>query len=170
MSVLRSGTLARRAGRLEEALQRMHEAAAICGPDQDWERGQVLRELGEAARNSHEPRLAQTYYEQSVVLLRSSADALMLAHTIRHLGDVHAKQQHWSEAERCYVEALDIYRCHPSPGALDLANAIRAHAALKSEICQAVEARLLWAEAGALYESEGIAAGAEECRRRAESA
>jgi tetratricopeptide (TPR) repeat protein len=165
-SVLRSGIAARRAGHPDEALRRMNGAAAMCGPDQDFDRADVLRELGELARDSRDLNAAQSHYEEAVVLMRTS-DRLKLAHTIRHLGDVHAKQQHWPEAERCYVEALGIYRSHPSPGALDLANAIRSYAALKTETGQPEEARELWAEAGELYESEGIAAGVAECRRRA---
>ena len=64
-----------------------------------------------------------------------------MAHTIRHLGDLYAEQQH-----------------HPSPPPLDLANAIRAYASLKSELGETEAAQALWREAGALYQSEGIAA------------
>ena len=167
-SVLRSGTAARRAGRLSEALKCMNEAAALCGEDQDYERASVLRELGELARNGGDLTSAQAHYQQAAPLLRNSEDQLKLAHTIRHLGDVHAEQQHWPEAERCLIEALEIYRSHPSPIALDLANAVRAYAALKTETGHRKEARALWAEACKLYESEGIAAGVEECRRRAD--
>jgi tetratricopeptide (TPR) repeat protein len=167
-SVLGSGTAARRAGRLDEAWQRMNEAAAMCGPDQDYDRANVLRELGELARNRRDLNTAQAHYEEAVVLLQTSEDRLKFAHTIRHLGDVHAEQQHWPEAERCFITALDNYRGHPSPGALDLANAIRAYAALKTATGRREEARALWVEAGELYGAEGIAAGVEECRRRAD--
>ena len=166
--VLRSGTAARRAGRFVEALQRMNAAAAMCGPDQQITRAHVLRELGELARNTHDLKAAQAHYEQAVVLLRASDDRLTLAHTVRHLGDVHAERQHWPEAEECFAEALGIYRGYPAPAALDLANAIRSHAVLKTETGQREGARALWVEARELYEYEGIAAGVEECRRRAE--
>jgi tetratricopeptide (TPR) repeat protein len=146
----------------------MNEAAAMCGPDQQINRAHVLRELGELARNSHDLKAAQAHYEQAVVLLRSSDDRLKLAHTIRHLGDVHADRQHWPEAEECFAEALGIYRSHAAAGILDLANAIRSHAVLKTETGQREGARALWVEACELYESEGVAAGVEECRRRAE--
>ena len=52
------------------------------------------------------------------------------------------------------VEALDMHRSHPSPAVLDLANAIRSYAALKTQTAQHEEARVLWAEAGKLYEFE----------------
>jgi tetratricopeptide (TPR) repeat protein len=166
--VLRSGTSARRAGRFSEALERMNAAASMCGPDQQIARAHVLRELGELARNRHDLKAAQAHYEQAVVLLRASADRRTLAHAIRHLGDVHAEREHWPEAEECLAEALHIYRSQPSPGGLGLANAIRSYAVLKTESGQREVARALWVEAGELYESEGIAAGVEECRRRAE--
>ena len=167
VSALRRGIEARRAGQLSEALRCLNEAAAMCGPDRDDDRALVLRELAELARKSRDLNTAQARYEEAVVLLRTSEDRLTFAHTIRHLGDVEAEQQHWPEAEKCFLEALGIYRGHPSPDALDLANAIRAYAALKTETGQCEEARALWAEAGELYQTEGIAAGVEECRRRA---
>jgi tetratricopeptide (TPR) repeat protein len=165
-SVLRSGTSARRAGRLSEALQRLNEAAALCGPDQEIDRACVLRELGELARARHDLSAARARYEEAVALLRGSDRRLMLAHTIRHLGDVHVERRQWPEAEQCFVEALGIYRTHAAPGILDLANAIRARAVLKTETGQREEARALWTEAQELYASESIAAGVEECRRR----
>ena len=166
--VLRGGTSARRAGHLSEALHLMNKAAAMCGDDQAMNRAHVFRELGELARNSHDLNAAQAHYEEAVVLLRPLDDRLKLAHTIRHLGDVHVECGHWNEAERCFTEALNIYRNHPSPGALDLANAVRAYAALKTKLGHCDEARNLWVEAGELYQSEGITAGVEECRRRAD--
>jgi tetratricopeptide (TPR) repeat protein len=166
-SVLRSGIVARRAGQLHEAFDRMNAAAAMCGPEQASDRAHVLRELGELARDNRDLNTARSHYEEAVALLRTSGDRLKFAHTIRHLGDVHMKQQHWPEAGRCYIEALDIYRSHPSPGALDLANAIRSYAAWMTETGRREQARALWAEACGLYQSQGIVAGVEECRRRA---
>ncbi len=167
-SAVRAGILARQNGDLNEAGQHLNKAAGMCGPDHDYELAVTLRELGELARHNHDLSGAQAHYEQAVALLRASADRLKCAHTIRHLGDVHAEQQQWPEAERCFVEALNLYRSHPTPGALDLANAIRACAALKTATGRREEARALWVEAGELYESLGIAAGVEECRRQAD--
>jgi tetratricopeptide (TPR) repeat protein len=167
-SMLRSGTSARRAGHFAEALQRLNEATALCGPDQPIHRAHVLREPGELARNTHDLNAAQAHYKAAIALLRASDDQLKLAHTIRHLGDVHAQRQQWTEAEECFAEALAVYRNHPATGALDLANAIRSHALLNTRTGQRDAARALWREAGKLYESEGIAAGVEECRRQAE--
>ena len=160
-ALLRGSLAARRHGQFEEARQQLDEAATLCTPDQLLERAYVLREQGELARATGDRSTAQCHYEQAVALLRAAGDPLKLAHTIRHLGDLHAEQHHQDPADACFAEALSLYRSHPSPPPLDLANAIRAYASLKSDPS-------LWLEAAALYESEGIAAGAEECRRRAQ--
>ncbi len=165
-SILRRGVSARRGGDLAEALRLMNEAVGLCGADQPQERAYVERELGELARQRGEFGAARAHYEQAVLLLRSGEDGLKLAHTIRHLGDVHAEQRNLSAADEWFVEALRIYRSYPSPPTLDLANAIRAYAALKSERGDHEAARPLWAEAGQLYAAVGIAEGVDECRRR----
>jgi tetratricopeptide (TPR) repeat protein len=128
---------------------------------------QILRELGELARDRNDRQTAIMHYEQAIALLRVSADELKLAHSIRHLGDIYAEAQNWTEADHCLSEAMGIYRGHPSPHPLDLANAIRSYAVVKAEISPREEARALWVEAGELYDAAGIAAGVEECRRRA---
>jgi len=132
----------------------------------DDERAYRLRDLAEQARRNLDLVAAQAYYEEASSLLRGSSNRLKFAHTVRHLGDVYTEQQDWSRAEPCFIEALDIYRSHPSPPTLDLANAIRAYAVLKSARGKHEEARELWAEAGQLYETAGISEGVEECKRR----
>lgn len=135
----------------------------------DDERAYQLCGLGELARRNRDLAAAQAYYEEASNLLRGSPNRLKFAHTVRHLGDVYTEQQDWSHAEPCFVEALDVYRSHPSSPTLDLANAIRAYAALKSARGTHEEARELWAEAGQWYEAVGILPGVEECRRRVSS-
>ncbi len=130
------------------------------------ERASELRELGEMARRNRDLVAAEACYKEASDLLRGSPNRLKFAHTIRHLGDVYTEQHDWSQAEPCFVEALEIYRSHPSRSTLDFANAIRAYAALKSARGTHEEARVLWAEAGGMYEAVGISAGVEECKRR----
>ena len=112
-----------------------------------------LRDLAENQRRMN-PKKALENYKKAVAETR-----LKLAHTIRHLGDVYREQGHPQEAERCYEEALAIYRAHPEAPPLDLANAIRAMALLKNT-------SELWTEAKDLYEHCGIPAGVAACERR----
>ena len=72
---------------------------------------QELRRRGESARPKDAP-MARLCYEEAVVLLREADQPLVLAHTIRHLGDVYLEQGRPDLAEPCYHEALGLYRCH----------------------------------------------------------
>ena len=136
-------------------------------PRPEYRRANELRELGESARRRHDIVDALRHYEEASNLLRNSPDRLKFAHTVRHLGDVYAEQREWLRAEPCYIEALEVYRSHPSPSKLDVANAIRPYAILLSATGRHAESRGLFAEAARLYEAVGIAAGVEECMRRA---
>jgi hypothetical protein len=69
-------------------------------------------------------------------------------------------------AEPCYHEALTIYRAHKETPPLDLANAIRGLALLKSNAGEVEEARALWAEARDLYAAVNVEAGVKESSRR----
>ncbi len=99
-------------------------------------------------------------------MCREEQDALLLAHTVRHLGDLHRSAGAPPEAERCYAEARSLYRAATAPPPLDLANALRPAALLKEAQGDAASARTLWAEALRLYEAAGASQAVEECRRR----
>ena len=85
----------------------------------------------------------------------------MLAHTIRHLGDVYLEQGRPDLAEPCYHEALGLYRSDEDDSSLDLANAVRSLAVLRWE-----QTRMLWEEVRALYTSLSIEAGIKESTAR----
>jgi len=69
-------------------------------------------------------------------------------------------------AGACYHEALGIYRSHAETPPLDLANAIRGLAILKSDTADAEAARALWEEARDLYAAVNVKAGVAESNRR----
>jgi hypothetical protein len=73
-------------------------------------------------------------------------DPLLLAHVVRHLGDVYLEQDCPELAEPCYHEARDLYRSQGDNSSLDLANAIRSLAMLRWQ-----QSKALWREAQALY-------------------
>lgn len=123
-------------------------------------RAQELRLRGEAARR-RDGAMARLCYEEAVVLLREVDEPLVLAHTIRHLGDVYHEQGRPELAEGCYHEALGLYRSHESGPSLDMANAIRSTAVLRWE-----QARALWEEARDLYTAVGVEAGVKESAAR----
>lgn len=126
----------------------------------------ATRWLGEIERKLHNPAAARLNYEQAVKLYRGLSDPLVLAHTIRHLGDVYHEARLPELAEPCYREALDVYRAHPEASPLDVGNAIRSMAVLKSEQGDVAEARKLWEETRQLYTDVGVQEGITECSTR----
>ncbi len=130
------------------------------------ELARALRGLGEIERKLHALEAARQHYEEAVGLSRGLSDPLVFAHTIRHLGDVYYESHLPERAEPCYREALQVYRAQPEAAPLDLANAIRSLAVLKSELAERHEARKLWEEARELYASVGVEAGIAESSAR----
>jgi tetratricopeptide (TPR) repeat protein len=124
-------------------------------------RAQELRQRGESARR-RDGAMARSCYEEAVALFREVGEPLVLAHVIRHLGDVYHEQGCPELAEPCYHEALAFYRSHERGSSLDLANAIRSLAVLRWE-----QTRALWEEARGLYTTLNIEAGVKESTTRA---
>ena len=123
-------------------------------------RAQELRQLGESSRRKDDA-LARKYYEEATTLLRQFDEPVTLAHTLRHLGDVHYEQGFPNLAEPYYVEALELYRHYEKSPSLDLANAIRSLAILRWHQAQA-----LWQEACDLYTTFYIEPGVTEATDR----
>jgi len=73
-------------------------------------RAQELRRR-ESARRS-DGAMARLCYEKAVVLFREADETLVLAHAIRHLGDVYLEQGRPDLAEPCCHEARGLYRSH----------------------------------------------------------
>jgi tetratricopeptide (TPR) repeat protein len=129
----------------------------------------ALRELGELERRTPvTQRLALRDYAGSVALLRSLDQPLTLAHTIRHLGQVHKDAGRFDEAEKNFDEALALYREHSIEDDLNFANAVRYSAAIKERVGKSHEAGELWKEAERRYRDCGIQAGVNEAVRRRE--
>ena len=126
----------------------------------------ALRSLGEVDRKLHDDSTARVHYEEAVALYRRLGDPLTLAHAVRHLGDVYRHLHEPALAEPCYREALGLYRAHPEVTPLELANAIRSLAVLKSETGETQQARELWEEARCLYTASGVEAGVAESSQR----
>ncbi|HEY1732779.1 MAG TPA: tetratricopeptide repeat protein [Terriglobales bacterium] len=126
----------------------------------------ALRSQGEIERKLHDPEAARLHYEEAAALYRGLSDPLALAHTIRHLGDVY-RESHLPElAQCCYREALEIYGAQPEAAPLEVANAIRCMAVLKSELGERDEARKLWEQAREIYTTAGVPDGVAESSAR----
>jgi tetratricopeptide (TPR) repeat protein len=160
----RRGQRARADRRFAEARHALREAlsASDAQPEEASFRIGVLRTLAEVERGEGHPEIALSLYEEAVALCRTSATRLVLAHTIRHLGDVYRHLERLADAEPMYLEALELYRSDPETAVLDLANAVRPFAILTQLTGRLDESRRLWLEAKSLYTVAGIADGVAE--------
>ena len=134
--------------------------------DEGREAVQALRALSEVERGLGRDDEALKLYEEAVDVCRAVDDPLLLAHTIRHLGQLHHDAGRAQEAERCYLEALELYRDHEGAPPLDVANAVRPLAILQEDVGETEAASRLWQEARDLYEACGVQAGVDECSER----
>jgi tetratricopeptide (TPR) repeat protein len=125
-----------------------------------------LIEPAARARQAQRPADAHRALTEAVALCRAAGEPLALAHTLRHLGDLHQDAGRLQDAEPHYREALEIYRADAGTSALELANAIRPLAMLDEARGRTGSARELWSEARALYETAGVAEGVAECADR----
>jgi tetratricopeptide (TPR) repeat protein len=126
----------------------------------------ALTGLAQIERDLGNTNAALRLYEEADPIYRAENDLLRLAHTVRHVADIHQDMGQLDLAEPHYHEALNIYRSHKETPPLDLANAVRGLALLKSESGNTEEARRLWQEARDLYAAVNVEAGVKESTRR----
>lgn len=158
---------ARRENRPADAHRDLVEAVALCREARaSRELVLALKALGQIERDLGHDDAARPLYEEAVTLCRDLDNPLLLAHTLRHLGDIHQDMGRLAEALPYYDEALALYRSQKQAPPLDLANAIRPLALLKSAAGEVEEARRLWEEARDLYEAAQVPEGAAECSAR----
>ena len=127
---------------------------------------QALRALSDSRRELGRDDEALKLYEEAVAVCRDVGDPLLLAHTVRHLGQLHHDAARVEDAERCYREALQLYRDQVSAPPLDVANAVRPLAILQEDAGESEAAIRLWQEARDLYEAAGVQTGVDECSER----
>jgi tetratricopeptide (TPR) repeat protein len=154
----------RRANKFGDAKRAWAEAVGLSRQANDMPG--LIRALRGAAQIEHDlgrDDEALALYEEAVLLCGKHSQPLVLAHTIRHLGDIQRHLGQYRQAQASYEKALGIYQSEPEADPLDVANALRPFAILKEATGDLDGARNFWTEARGLYESLGIAAGVIEC-------
>lgn len=122
---------------------------------------QIVRERrrdGDGARAEGRLDEARQHYLAAVDACRSLGDAKLLAHTLRHLGDIEREMGRGDLAGPHLVEALEIAR-RENVAVLELANTIRPLAFLRDD-------PKLLEEANALYARANVPPGVAETARR----
>jgi tetratricopeptide (TPR) repeat protein len=125
-----------------------------------------LRQRAYQARRDGRLDDAKRHYQEAAELYRADGDVLRLAHTIRHLGDIHRGEGHPELAGPCYEEALALYRGHEHTPPLDLANTLRGYGILEHDTGNLAHAKALWEEARDLYAAVDVQPGVAEGNRR----
>lgn len=123
---------------------------------------ELIRRGYQARREGRFAEARQCYAEAVDIYRQNNGDPLRLAHTVRHLADIHRGEGSLELARPLYEEALKIYREHEEASSLDVANAIRGFALLRGAMGSKKEATALWQEARKLYQSVDVQAGVEE--------
>ena len=123
----------------------------------------ALRMLARIERDLGRGDEERVLYDEAVALCRKAGNPTLLAHTVRHLGDVLRHASDLEGARVCYSEAIAFYRANPETHPSELANAVRPSAILEETLDNQEAARLLWTEAKELYERVGIREGVAEC-------
>lgn len=168
--LLEIGYQARRENRPAEAVSAFTAAAAearsAANPEGTRMLARALTGLGQMARDGGQLSAALDHYQEAAALFRSLDDPARLAHTVRHVGDIHIELAQPGLAGPCYEEALTLYRGLPQTNPGELANALRSGAILQEASGAKKEASRIWREVQVLYQAAGIAAGVTESTRR----
>lgn len=162
-ALLDSAEKARHDHAFAKAEKDAREAVDVCRQHsavQDLAR--ALAALGRIEREQHRADDALQHYLEAAALYRKERNAATLAQTLQHAADIYREARRLAEAEPFYDEAMSIYRGLNDTPLLDLANALRGMALLKSDLVSMDEARVLWEEARYLYSSVGADSGVAE--------
>lgn len=163
-TLIQRGHVERRDARLQDACQTFGDAvAAARAAGNDIDLVLALKGLAQVERDLGRGERALALYEEAAELCLANEDLSGLAHTLRHLGDIHQDADAWTQAEEYYLQALSLYRRDNTVTPLDLANALRPLAQLRERLGDSGAAQPLWREARALYLAAGVAQGAAEC-------
>jgi tetratricopeptide (TPR) repeat protein len=165
--LLAQAKTARREDRLDDARRDLLDAVILARAGSDRaDLARAVTELGRIERDMLNREEACGYYGEAARMYRDQGDMLKCAHSIRHCGDIFAERCRMDDAERCYHEAVAMYRADPHAPPLDVANALRPLALLKHDAGKSDEADPLWQEAKSLYASVNVLPGVAECAAR----
>jgi tetratricopeptide (TPR) repeat protein len=162
-TLLAEGHQARGDRRLGDAKELFAKAEVACRKANDQARlAQALTGLGQIERDLHHTDAALKHYREAVALYRTLDEPLKLAHAVRHAADILQDQRRLELAAASYEEALSLYQDNLDTPPLEMANALRGLAKLKSSIGETDEATFLWRGARNLYQDAGVEAGVKE--------
>ncbi len=123
---------------------------------------QAYRALADVASQRDDRAAALGLYREAVHVARTLDAPRVLAHTVRHEGDLLRRAGRFADAWSRYEEALGLYRDHAGTPPGELANAVRPAALTLEALGEPSGAAALWREARDLYAEVDLTEGAEE--------
>jgi hypothetical protein len=123
----------------------------------------VLKGLAQVERDLGRLGSSRSLLEEATALCRAAGAPLALAHTVRHLGDVHRLEDHLDHAQACCEEMLSIFRREHQVDALTWANGLRCQSVLTQPRGKVPEARRWWLQARTHCIPAQVAPGVAEC-------
>jgi len=105
-------------------------------------------------------------YREAAVQARALSDNVLLAHILRHVGELATQLDLLDEAEQAIAEAAALYATLEPPDTLSQANTHRLAALLAVKLNRTAQAVIHWQAARTRYAALDIDAGVAECDRR----
>jgi tetratricopeptide (TPR) repeat protein len=144
---LERGERARREKRPGDARDAFARAAGIFRQSgSQSELAHALTRQAQIARDQGSLETALRYQLEALAIQRSLNDRKVLAHIIRHAGDILQDAGRHAEADPYYREMLALYGAEPDVPPLEFANAIRSVALHNQLLGNTEEARRRWRE------------------------
>ena len=108
-SLLNKASVARRENRLEDAKRAASSAIELSRHDSNKEiYAAAIKNLGQIEKDSGNVQSSISLYEQAADIYRKHKNELQIAHTLRHLGDLHFDLEQLEIANSYCEEALSI--------------------------------------------------------------
>ncbi|MDH3652109.1 MAG: tetratricopeptide repeat protein, partial [Saprospiraceae bacterium] len=107
--------------------------------------------------------------QRSLDYYKKSEDPDRIADSMRHVADLHRRLGNSDDSERCYREAIGIYRRNADTNLGDLVNALRGFGLLLNKQVNKKEAIAVWREVKQLYFECHLHEGVEEATKNLEA-
>ncbi|MDX2063882.1 MAG: tetratricopeptide repeat protein [Bacteroidia bacterium] len=121
---------------------------------------------GQLLRDGHQPVDALAVYGEGVTVAQALHNPPLMAHGLRHLGDLYCELHDYALAETHLKEALNAYQKAPNPTPLDLANTHLALGTVYQLMGSPDNARHHLREAQHRYQALQLSAGVADCLQR----
>ncbi|MEM8891988.1 MAG: tetratricopeptide repeat protein [Bacteroidota bacterium] len=164
--LLKNAWIQRGKGNYEQARVLLEKAQASCRETDYHELGRIYHIYMQFESDQGDYIKAIELNKQSLNYYEKSQDKDRIAHSTRHLADLHRYVDQDLKSEGLYRKAVNIYRDTPHTNPGDLANALRGLGLVLAKLNKQKEAIEVWQEVKALYQACDLPEGVEEAKEK----